>query len=79
MPLYEYQCAACSDRFEARRPFSQANDPVPCPSCASDQTRKVFGTIALVGAAAKDTMTTMAAPATSPGSCACGAGGCGCH
>ncbi len=79
MPLYEYQCADCSDTFEARRPFSQANVSVPCPRCESTQTRKVFGTITLVGAATKDTMTTMPAPAHSQGGCACGGGGCGCH
>ena len=76
MPLYEYQCTDCADIFEARRPFAQANEQVPCPKCDSDHTRKVFGTIALVGAAPQETTP---APMPSYGGCACGLGGCGCH
>ena len=78
MPLYEYRCSDCSTTFEMRRAFSKASDPASCPRCASRRTRKVFGTIALIGAEGQ-TATEAAALNRNGGVCGCGAGGCGCH
>jgi putative FmdB family regulatory protein len=40
MPVYEYQCNACSDRFELRRKFS--DDPVKeCPKCGGEVTKLI--------------------------------------
>ena len=33
MPLYEYQCDACGNRFERIRKFSDPPLDEPCPSC----------------------------------------------
>ena len=35
MPIYEYYCAKCSKDFELMRPFSQADEPAPCPGCGA--------------------------------------------
>ena len=35
MPIYEYHCSKCGQDFELMRPFSQADEPAPCPSCGS--------------------------------------------
>jgi len=35
MPIYEYRCPQCGQDFELMRPFSQADEPAPCPSCGS--------------------------------------------
>ncbi|HEX9767266.1 MAG TPA: zinc ribbon domain-containing protein [Nitriliruptorales bacterium] len=32
MPVYEYRCPTCHDRFELLRSFSQADQPAICPS-----------------------------------------------
>ena len=35
MPIYEYHCAKCGQDFELMCPFSQADEPAPCPSCGA--------------------------------------------
>lgn len=50
MPLYEYVCDACGSTFEQLRRMSEADQPAPCPQCASAQTeRKMFSSFAAVG------------------------------
>lgn len=48
MPVYEYYCAECDRRFEALRPMSQADAPIPCPRCAASNTRKMISTFAAI-------------------------------
>jgi putative FmdB family regulatory protein len=31
MPLYEYYCRRCQQRFELLRPLARMDDPAPCP------------------------------------------------
>ncbi len=45
MALYEFECAACGERFEVRRPMADYEDlrehsPV-CPKCAATDTREL--------------------------------------
>ncbi|MCD6520826.1 MAG: zinc ribbon domain-containing protein [Anaerolineae bacterium] len=44
MPLYEYYCPHCELTFELRRPFSQADDPAPCPQCQAEDTKRMLST-----------------------------------
>ena len=40
MPLYEYQCKACDNRFELRRKFS--DEPVrECPACGGEVAKLI--------------------------------------
>lgn len=39
MPIYEYQCQACDNHFEALRKISDA-PLVQCPKCKKDTLRK---------------------------------------
>jgi len=42
MPAYEYECAACSHRFERRQKMSEA--PVSaCPECGGSVKRLISG------------------------------------
>jgi len=34
MPIYEFLCQACQERFELMRPMSQASEKGACPKCA---------------------------------------------
>ena len=38
MPLYEYVCASCADRFE--RYVRSWTEPVTCPSCQGTEVEK---------------------------------------
>jgi putative FmdB family regulatory protein len=33
MPVYEYVCTACKNKFEKMRPFSKSNEDADCPRC----------------------------------------------
>ena len=41
MPIYEYYCADCKLEYEAIRPASQADAPVPCKTCQQPGQRQL--------------------------------------
>ena len=41
MPTYEYQCTACSNRYETREGFD-APSRQPCPKCGGQAKRLLF-------------------------------------
>jgi putative FmdB family regulatory protein len=72
MPLYEYYCPRCHERYELLRPMDSSDETGTCPSGHGGGTR----TLSVFAAVTKD-----AAGGTMPmsgGGCACGGGGCGC-
>ncbi|MBA4371623.1 MAG: hypothetical protein C0402_02040 [Thermodesulfovibrio sp.] len=42
MPIYEYICDACSEKFALLQSMRAAGDGTECPKCASKKTRKVI-------------------------------------
>lgn len=70
MPLYEYFCSDCHNRFEALRPANQADAMIECERCQGLHTLRVLSVFAAVSNG-------QAMPGTS-GGCGCGGGGCGC-
>ena len=40
MPLYEYHCTECGQRFELLRRFQDADRDVVCPQCQSQQVER---------------------------------------
>jgi putative FmdB family regulatory protein len=67
MPLYEYECKTCGEKFEKRLSFSQADQTQECPACRSNETKKRLSTFASLGG------TTSAGASVS--SCGSGGGG----
>jgi putative FmdB family regulatory protein len=45
MPLYDFECDACGERFEQRIGFDDAAPA--CPSCGSPNTRRVLSGFAI--------------------------------
>jgi putative FmdB family regulatory protein len=70
MPLYEFRCRTCDDRFEVRRPMSESGDPAACPA-GHDDTVRLLSMFARAGGAPADV------PVGAPTGICCG-GGCGC-
>ena len=69
MPIYEYLCHACEERFEKYvRAFGES---VACPECASADVEKLLSSFAMSGASGSER------GAPTGGGC-CG-GGCGCR
>lgn len=47
MPMFEYICKDCGNRFEELRKAIEADLPLECPRCKSQNTKKLislFGT-----------------------------------
>ncbi len=47
MPVYEFECEDCANRFEELT-SSDARDPA-CPACGSPRTRRLFSRLAPPG------------------------------
>lgn len=47
MPIFEYQCEACDEKFEELVPSSDSK--VSCPKCHSRETRKLLSVFAASG------------------------------
>ena len=67
MPIYEYQCQECENRFEVLQRMGEGADGLQCPECDSEEVDKQFSTFA----ASSDSST----PSFSGGGGACGGGG----
>jgi len=46
MPIYEYECAKCCERFELRRSVSDNDSEIRCPKCGTENPRRVFSVFA---------------------------------
>jgi putative FmdB family regulatory protein len=42
MPVYEYKCKKCGERFEVRLSINSEIDEIPCPRCGTTETEKVY-------------------------------------
>ena len=75
MPIYEYLCEACGDKFE--KLVRRAEDALEagCPACGEKHLRQEYSTFAARGGASSDSSWTPAADRSPSGGC--GAGGCG--
>ena len=48
MPLYEYECESCGDRFEKLVSVSKGSKNVACPKCSSKSVRKLMSACASI-------------------------------
>jgi len=44
MPIYEYRCDSCNERFEEYLSTSEKPSP-PCPACGSDSVHRLMSRI----------------------------------
>jgi putative FmdB family regulatory protein len=48
MPLYEYKCSKCGEKFEKLTSFANSHE-MECPKCGSKETQKLIGSFATMG------------------------------
>jgi putative FmdB family regulatory protein len=48
VPIYEYDCLACGERFEIRGSIEQGPGNVRCPSCDAGNVRRHYGAVSVV-------------------------------
>jgi len=46
LPIYEYECHKCGERFELRRSMSESDQDAKCPKCAEENVRRVVSAFA---------------------------------
>jgi putative FmdB family regulatory protein len=82
MPLYEYLCRDCGDRFEVLQRLGEGPEGLSCRECGAAALEKQFSTFAAVtagGSSAADRGAGMdcgAGDSCGAGAC-CGGGACG--
>ena len=75
MPIYEYVCTTCRNRFERMRSMETSREDVACPGCGTQAPRA----LSMFAAFSRVSGSELEAIAGGGGGCACGAGGaCGC-
>ena len=42
MPIYEYECQKCGEKFELRRGFTDNDIEIKCPKCGAEHPQRVF-------------------------------------
>ena len=48
MPIYEYCCRQCGEKFEEFRRISEADQKARCPKCRSEETERMLSSFASV-------------------------------
>jgi putative FmdB family regulatory protein len=72
VPLYEYRCRSCGERFDLRRPVAEADATATCPAGHPDGTRLLAAFAATGRATAAGPVGDAAMPAgPCSNSCAC--------
>ena len=42
MPIYEYQCAECGEKFEVRQAIGEDSSDLNCPKCHAQKPKRLF-------------------------------------
>ncbi len=42
MPIYEYECRKCKERFEVLQKMNDDNSDLQCPKCQTDKPQRVL-------------------------------------
>ena len=50
MPIYEYMCSGCGQRFELRRSFNDSDNDIACVKCGALNPRRVFSSFGVSSA-----------------------------
>jgi putative FmdB family regulatory protein len=49
MPLYEYKCLDCETCFDTLRSMGDADAPIACPKCGSENTGRQISLFSAIG------------------------------
>ena len=78
MPIYEYACNSCKEKFEQLVRSMSSDTKIKCPRCGSTKTARALSVFAVSGDGARSNSSSSSGHVHS-GMCGCGkrAGSCG--
>ena len=68
MPIYEYQCLQCGERFEVRQSMGEDGSGLSCPKCNAQNPKRLFSSFFSPGSSAFGP-SEMSCPTCSTGTC----------
>jgi putative FmdB family regulatory protein len=78
MPIYEYRCESCTEKFEVLTRFAERDATQVCPACESTRTRVLVSSFAHVGGGdSLESMDLGSGESTGGGCCGGSCGSCG--
>jgi putative FmdB family regulatory protein len=77
MPIYEYRCESCSEKFEVLTRFAERDRAQACPACESTKTRVLVSSFAFAGGGDSLQSLDFGGGETSGGCCGGSCGSCG--
>ncbi|HET7420575.1 MAG TPA: zinc ribbon domain-containing protein [Candidatus Dormibacteraeota bacterium] len=77
MPIYEYRCESCAEKFEVLTRFAERDKAQVCPACESTKTRVLVSSFAFGGGDTSSLSEFSSESSGGGGGCACG-GACSC-
>jgi putative FmdB family regulatory protein len=54
MPIYEYQCAQCGERFEVLHPMGDDGSKLSCPKCNAQSPKSLFSSFSNLGSSTSE-------------------------
>ncbi|MGD0658947.1 MAG: zinc ribbon domain-containing protein [Syntrophorhabdales bacterium] len=49
MPIYEYECKKCEERFEVLQKADETTDQICCPKCGAEKPERLLSAFCSVG------------------------------
>lgn len=77
MPIYEYRCESCAERFEVLTGFAERDAAQVCPACESTRTRVLVSSFAFAGGGESSSQSEFSGESAGGGCCGGGCGSCG--
>ncbi|OGU33062.1 MAG: hypothetical protein A2057_11090 [Ignavibacteria bacterium GWA2_35_9] len=77
MPLFEYKCSGCENRFEVLHKSSANLEKVECPECHSVEVKKLLSTFSASGFSKSGNDFSSSGDSCETGNCGCSSGYCG--
>jgi putative FmdB family regulatory protein len=68
MPIYEYQCSNCGEKFEVRQAIGEDGSGLSCPKCHTKNPKRLFSSFFSPGSSAGEP-SEISCPTCSSGTC----------
>ena len=68
MPIYEYQCAQCGERFEVRQSIGEDGSKLNCPKCNAQHLKRLFSVFSSPGSSTSEP-SEISCPTCTTGTC----------